>query len=341
MALLYSYGTGSSASADRYSTVDELLTQIPDNTANLIVAQDIRDSVFTLWERISDVSLIAGSAASASAFFQNTDPTPVTVGGIAAGSTFPTPTDMQTMWNLLLYPYVAPGALLTYLGNANRQYGDSLSLTLDWTATKNSDNIISIQVPTSPSTSTTVPGVPVGGWTTTQVGSQAATGTHSLTPAKSQTNVFTMTVNDGTTAVNGTYTLTWKNKIYWGSIDLSSIGNPNLTTNPGSYSLVSTLCTDSAIKTSSIQPNGGSQLSDTKNKTYNGIDGDGDYLIFAWPSNVTNATIPSFTVNGLSNTAFTRVRTNSSFSNEFGFVDEYEVWVSNTIQNSPLNVVIS
>lgn len=332
MPLLYSYGTGSSASADRYSTVDELLTQIPDNTANLIVAQDIRDSVFTLWERIGDVELVAGSAASASAFFQNPDPTPVTVGGIPAGTTFPTPTDMQSMWNQLLYPYVAPGASLTSAASSTRQYGDILTLTLNWTATKNSDTIISITVDGQSQ-------IPTGN---TQIGTKSATGTHSTTPGSSQTNNFSMSVSDGTSTTNASYTLTWRNNIYWGTVDLSSIGNPNLTTNPGSASLVATLCNDSAIKTAGGGGVGtGKQLSSTKSKTYTGIDGGGEHLIFAWPSNVSGALSPSFTVNGLPNTAFTRVRTSSNLSNEYGFVDEYEVWVSNTVQNSPLNIVIS
>ena len=147
MALLYSYGTGGSASADRYDTIDELLGQLPDNTANLIVPQDIRDSVFSLWERVADVEILAGSAASASAFFQNTDPTPVEVGGIPAGTTFPTPTDMQTMWNQLLYPYVAPTLTLTISGNSTREYGNPSglaagSITLNWGVTKNSSSII-------------------------------------------------------------------------------------------------------------------------------------------------------------------------------------------------------
>lgn len=333
MALLYSYGTGGSASADRYSTVDELLTQIPDNTANLIVAQDIRDSVFTLWERIDDVSLIAGSAASASAFFQNPDPTTVNVGGIIAGTSFPTPQTMQEMWDLLLYPYVPPVANLTS-GTTQKRYGDSLSLTLNWSATKNSNDLISIVV-----NGISQPGAP---FITSQSGSQGATGTHSLTPGSSETNTFTMTVNDGTTSINNSHNVTWRNDIYWGTVDLSSIGNPNLTTNPGSASLVGSVCTDSVIKTAGGGGVGtGKELSSTKSKTYTGIDGGGDYLIFAWPSNVAGALSPSFTVNGLPSTAFTRVRTNSNLSNDSGFIDEYEVWISNTLQNSPLNIVIS
>jgi len=338
MSLLYSYGTGSSASADRYSTVDELLSQLPDNTANLIVPQDLRDSVFSLWERVSDVELIAGSAASASSYFQNTDPTPVAVGGIPAGTTFPTPTDMQTMWTQLLYPYVEPTLTLTISGASTREYGNPLglvsnSITLNWGVTRNSSpTITSITVDGDPFAPTN----PAIG--TTQSGTNTATGTHSWVGAlSSETQTFTMVVNDSNPSViNKTVNLTWKNKIYWGSIDFSSAGNPNLTTNPGDVVLITGLCNDAGILGLA-----GSELSSTKNKTYDNIDGAGDYIIFAWPSSVSGSQNPVFTVNGLQSTAFTRVRNNSSFTNVHGFTTNYEVWVSNTLQNSPIDVTIS
>ncbi len=332
-------GTGSyiggSSSADYYYTAPELLTQLPDNTANLIVAKDIRDSVWTLWNRIDDVEIIAGSAASASAYFQNSSPTPITVGGIPSGTTFVTPTDMQTMWNQLLYPYVSPGAAFSP-SSSTRQYGSSLPLTLNWSATKNSNPITTIIVDL---VAQVVTGV-------SQVGAKAATGTHSVTPGVSQINSFTMSVGDGTTSTGATYNLTWMNRRYWGYVDLSSIGNPNLTTNPGSASLVASLCTDSVVRNlTGANANAqafGSELSTSKSKTYTGIDGGGRHLIFAWPSNVSGALTPTFTVNGLPNTAFTKVRTASVFVNQFGFAgSNFEVWVSNTTQASPLNIVIS
>jgi hypothetical protein len=86
-----------------YSTVDEILVQIPDNAQNLIEARDVRDAVYTLWDQIQNVGQIAASAASASAFFQNSDPTTITVGGIPSGSTFPTPKTMQEMYFQMEY----------------------------------------------------------------------------------------------------------------------------------------------------------------------------------------------------------------------------------------------
>lgn len=316
----FSYG---SASAVEYSTVEELLSQLPDNTDNIIVAQDIRDAVYTLWERTSD------SSATASVFFQNANPTPVTVAGIPAGSTFPNPTDMQTMWNSLLYPYVAPSCSLEpdYI----REYGNpngltTNSITLNWSVIKNSESITTINVNGQLIT-------PTGN---SQTGSITVTGTHSLTPGASQINTFSMSVTDGTQTDTDNATITWMNKIYWGSIDLGGI---NLTINPQLITQVALICDDDSIlNLDGAGIGSGSQLSITKNKIYNGINGNGNHLIFAWPSSVEGSDAPIFTVNGLPNTAYTRVRTLSSFTNQFGFTTNYEVWVSNTLQNSPISL---
>lgn len=339
MALVGSYSvTGPSSSITlsyEYSTVDELLVQIPDNSANLITPGDLRDSVYTLWQRIGSVSVIAASAASASSFFQNTDPTTVTVGGITAGTTFPTPVDMQTMWNQLLYPYLAPVGSLTVNGGITlREFGDAnYNVTLNYTNTVLSSSY--------PLVAVTVEGAPK---VSLSSGTHLVTITHSWpSVSTSQTQTFTMLTTDTLpTTVTTTTSINWMNKVYWGSIDLSSIGNPNMTFNPGSASLVATLCTDVVVTSlagANVLP--GYELTTTKNKTYTNINGAGNYLIFAWPSNMSGALSPNFTVNGLPNTAFTRVRTNSSLVNAYGYTIDYEVWVSNTPQNSPLTITIS
>ena len=54
-----------------------------------------------------------------------------------------------------------------------------------------------------------------------------------------------------------------------------------------------------------------------------------NYLFFAWP---TIFGTPVFKINGLSNTAFTKVKSNFAFSNEQGFSGvNYDVWISNTV----------
>lgn len=312
-----------------YSNIDDLLIPLLDNTTNAINAINVRDAVYTLYQYTN--SVVASASATASLDYNRSTPSSYTgnVGGVPSGSTFSG--SVQDVLDRIFYPYVAPSSSLGSL--SNREYGQPLSVALNWSVTKNSNNITSIVVNGTPI-------IPTGN---NQTGTLAASGTHSTTPAVSQTNTFSMTVGDGTSTVSSSTQLTWMNRIFWGSIDLSSIGNPNLTTNPGSASLVATLCTDSVVRNltgASVTP--GSQLSVSKSKSYTNIDGAGEYLIFAWPSNVSGALTPAFSVNGLPNTAFTRVRTNSTFSNQWGFSGtNYEVWVSNTAQNSPLNIIIT
>jgi hypothetical protein len=152
-----------------------------------------------------------------------------------------------------------------------------------------------------------------------------------------------MSVSDGTSTILSSVNLTWYNRIYWGKVDLSSIGSPNLTTNPGLAATVVPLVNDSTVRNlTGANANGqafGSELSATKTRVYNGIDGGGYYLVFAWPSNVAGAYTPTFTVNGLPSTAFTRIRTNSPFNNQYLFSGtNYEVWVSNTAQNAQISL---
>lgn len=76
----------------------------------------------------------------------------------------------------------------------------------------------------------------------------------------------------------------------------------------------------------------GSEFSSSRVKSYDGIDGDGDYLVFAFDASWGT---PIFIINGLPSTAFTKVRENS-FTNASGGSTTIQVWVSNTEQNSPI-----
>ena len=130
--IIGTYGTppgyGGSSSANRYSSIDDLLVQLPDNTANAIAAKDVRDSIFTLWERISDVQTTASQSASASSVYTNLSPSVASnLAGIPAGSTF-SGANMQEMWDKLLYPYVYPYASL--LGGNTREFGSPNTVNL-------------------------------------------------------------------------------------------------------------------------------------------------------------------------------------------------------------------
>lgn len=331
MSILYTYGTGSLYESKRWTDSQDLLDQLQDNNSNLIYANHVRDAVFTLWERLSDVNVIAASAASASSvgmYFQNSNPTLTTVGGIPAGSSFSTPQTIQQMFDALLYPYVAPESSIASL--SNREYGSTSSITLNWTATKKSNPITSIVVDGQIF-------APTGN---TQTGTKIATGSYSIPVPAFTNNSFIITVGDGTANTTNGVTFQWMNKIYWGTINLSSIGNPDLTLNPGSASLINiTSSTVLGLTGAGVSP--GNQLASSKSKTYTNINGAGDYLLFAWPSSVSGSTTPIFTVNGLQSTAFTNVKTAWNFVNTWGFTASYEVWISNTRQNSPLNITIS
>ena len=63
--------SGGSASAYEYTTFPELLAQLPDNSGNLIEAVNVRNSVYTLWEKISNVQTFASQSASASTTYTN------------------------------------------------------------------------------------------------------------------------------------------------------------------------------------------------------------------------------------------------------------------------------
>lgn len=93
------YATGSVIVSERYSAIDCLLYGLQDNSNNLITAKNVRDAVFTLWERISDLEEASG------VLFENPNPVPFRVGGIAEGSTF-SQTNMQDMWDRLLYDQI-------------------------------------------------------------------------------------------------------------------------------------------------------------------------------------------------------------------------------------------
>jgi hypothetical protein len=321
-----------------YSTLDELIAQIPDNTGNEIGASDIRDSVYSLWYRMDGFSSSVAGLTVSSEYVSSTPSTIANaIGGILPGSTFSG--TIQNVLDTMFYPYVLPSPFIT--APSNRQFGQSLSVSVPYSVTKGSQNMSSIIVGGS-----TVPGSP---FTTSQSGTRVISSTHSVSPAgPSQSQTIVITVSDGVNTVTGTTSFFWMNRIYWGSVSIPS--HPNLTTNPGSASLVTIACTDTIIKNlNGSGANGlafGSELSVTKNKTYLGINGSyntsGEYLVFAWPSTVSGAYTPTFRVNGMVNTAFTRVRNNSIFSNDFGFAGTtYEVWVSNTRYFSPVDVSIN
>lgn len=304
--------SGGSASAYEYSTLPELLNQLPDNNANQIDAINVRNSVYTLWERILDVQVVASQSASASSIYTNLNPTPYTVGGIPAGSTFSNQT-MQQMFDALLYPYVAPSASLS--GGFNREYGDSNLLSLSWSVTKHSKSITTI----------VVNGTPVVATGNSQFGTQSATATQNVN------TTFSMTVSDipnGTSTITATTSSTWDNRRYWGTLP---VGHALTTVSglPFSHSNISGLSNEL-----------GSGYTQTRNITTNY-----DYVVFIFPHNSVDFSTnpPHVSIGGFGNNNWIKTRNNVTFTNQFGYTGtKYDVWIfGNTQAPNTFTYVIS
>ena len=331
----YTIGGSSASLSYEYSTLDELLLGLLDNTSGSIKAINVRDAVYTFWERIDGLSAsLAVSGTAATSYYSATPSSNQSaVGGVLTGSTFSG--SIQDVLDRIFYPYVAPVPSISNL--SNREFGAPLAVSLNY----------NVSLGTKPITPTTLVVAGTPKIFPPYSGVHSSTSTHSSVPLNaSQSSSFVISVNDGVNTVTGTQTFYWLNRIYWGRINLTSIGNPNLTESPISVASVAALCTDIFILSlNGAGANGlmyGNELSTTKDKVYEGIDGLGSYLIFAWPSTVTGATTPVFRVNGSVNTAFTNVRTSSPMVNSFGFSGtDYEVWVSNTRYFSPVDIEIS
>ena len=338
MALIGTYSvSGSTVSiSQEFSTVDELLLGLLDNNSGAIDAFNVRDVTFTLWQKIDSFSASLAGSGSASVAYNSPTPSyyPGNVGGIPQGSTFSG--SIQQVLDQIFYPYVQPVPTISPIGSGILEFGSPLNVTLNYNVNLGSKSLIPGTLTVDSVVKTFPP----------YFGSHLTSATHSASPiTASESDIFLISVSDGTNVVTGTQTLYWQNNIYWGKIDLTSIGNPNLTLYPGSASSVASLCTDSAILSlTGAGANGvlyGEEFSVSKSKTYKSINGTGQYLIFAWPSTVPQATSPIFKVNGVINTAFTRVRTSSPFVNSQGFSGtDYEVWVTNTAYHSPVDVEI-
>lgn len=275
--------------------------------------KDLRDSNWTLWNKIEDVQI------SASQSYDRTVPTLISVGGISIGSTFSGL--ISDVLDRMLYPYVIQSNSLT-ASNSYREYGSSLDVELSWTVTKGSSDIEEIIISNN---SIIVTGE-------TQFGVETISSTHSLTPGLIEVNTFTMSSYDGVSNIVKSATINWMSSVYWGTISLSSVGNPDLLLDSSSLTDVSDYIDDSIINSLV-----GSKLSSTMSSTYM-ISANNQYLCFVWPSQFGE---PTFNVNGMNNNAFTKVKSEYAFTNGYGFNGvDYDVWLSNVQYNSSVEVII-
>ena len=355
-----------------YRFISALLDNIPDNTANLIDAKDVRDAVWTLWNRIDDIVVglsssgisIGGSPSatfSADLSYDRTRPSTQIpyVGGVPSGSTFSG--TIQDALDRIFYPYQPPSCSIS--GGGTRLFNGSTVVSLNLTINKNEkpityigltklDGTSVLAVPSAISQNNTIP----ASFTTNGSSvppTQVTYATHSTPPpGLSYTNTYQLAVSDGQSNVSASTQVTWMNYFYWGTLDLSALPsnpNPDLSVRPdgsnsaavgASITQIGSFVTDAVIKASAgtnNRPQALKSLTTSRSLNLSNFAAGDKYLFFAWP---TGFGTPTFTVNNLQNTAFTKVRNNTTFVNENGWNGtNYDVWISNTVYGTATIVV--
>lgn len=220
--------------------------------------------------------------------------------------------------NNLLYPSVPPTTTINSSLATTQEYmadGADLSTDLNWTATRPEACL--------PIASILVDGVYQTLDTAFEEGyTQSGTLSGRALPRNTQTS-YIIEVNSDDKSSSNTVTINWRWKRYWG--EFASTVPPT----DGSFTI-----TDADILALTGAGVGtGSEFATNRQKSYNGIDGDGNYLVFAFKASWGT---PIFKINGLTSTAFTKVR-EDTFVNASGGTDVFQIWVSKSEMNSPIS----
>jgi hypothetical protein len=318
------YNNGNPQSNAESIGLDDMMLRLKDNLANDISGLDVRWSIFSLWEKIDLVE-----NASNVYTYNNLTPSSISVGGIASGTVFATYT-LDQIFNNMFYPYQRPVLSLSVVTNPTRELGSSNIVSLSYSVVKKTDNITSIVVNNSTNLYPLL------------------SNTYSSTIPQNVNATINMVVLSGA-GVSDTInaSVTWMNSMYVFGLSFNSIYD--LTTNPGdttiigayirssmtlaSGNLLTTDFTNANVSSSSIPGGTRTQLKANRLGTYTNIGGGNKMIAFAFP---TSFGAPSFEVNGLVSTSFTKIVTNQAFRNASGYTSTtYDVWVSNIPMNSP------
>ena len=240
-------------------------------------------------------------SAGGNSSYTNLTPTPITVGGIASGSTFNDQT-VQEMFNQLLYPYIAPSISLSASPSTGtvREFGNSVtSVTLNAMTTKHTNDITSVQFFRNGSLTETQPSPIAGG------GLETYTDT---TPVTANGITFTAKVSDGTQTItsNGvSYTFVYP--FYYGvgapgltgtqirstlTLLVKTPSNTTTTTSPNSQVFYLAYPDTSPVLTSILDTNGFETINDYTMRTVSitGLDGTTQtYKVYEY-NNVTTQT---------------------------------------------------
>ena len=247
----------------------------------------------TIWD-------VVGSGAAGSAY-TNSTPTPITVGGIAAGTIFASQT-MEDMFNKLLYPYIAPSLSFSVSPSTGtvREFGDDVAtVTLNATTTKHTNDITLVEFYRGGSLIHTQASPIASGGLETYV---------DTTPVTTNGVTFNAKAGDGTqTTTSGGVGYTFVYPFYYGvgspgltgaqirstlTMLIKSPSNTVTTTSPSSQVFYLAYPNTSPALTSILDTNGFETLSDYTLRTVSitGLDGSAQtYKVYEY-NNVTTQT---------------------------------------------------
>jgi len=316
------YGSpGSATYAVPIVDIGGMLNVLPDNTANQINAQNVRDVVSGLFDLVEGLSQ---SFSNATVSYTNVNPVTVTVGGVTQGFSFNS-VPVQTVFDYLFYPYVPVTYSITATPNQLEFGNTSSSVSLSWSINAKKNNVLSAYInrPTQPQVIISSPPSAFG----------SASGVSSAKPVANTLSTFTFSVSDfnaidsSGSLTSITATVSWTLKRYWGAVSSSH-----------------TLATTS---TASVLYSDISSLSSELNPSYimsKTITANNQYVVFIWPSSngVDLSTLPpKVSILGLSNNDWTKTRSSVSLTNQYGYTASYDVWRFNHLQSNTLQYVIS
>ena len=337
---------GSATFAETLSGIEEMLDVLPNNTANEISAQRMRNVVYTLYQDLQ--------GASFSEFVYTDSNSTVAVGGVPLNTSFAS-MSLFTIFNKLFHKDYGPSStlkffpsstttVLDYKGEGSASYSAALqaagvlnptvaansgfdelvSYQLEWSATKatfglnNAGTITRTPVPTLPQAD----GNPLFRVFVPTVGGSDKTPTTKPKINVFNEYVFNCTDDKGTSAGSPKVSISYGHRFYWGSISLSS---PRELTSLEIRSLIDAGKTTTNLSSGSFITVGFGGTNVAK-ISFVGINGAGNYLCWAFP---TSYGTPKFYVGGFYNTDFTKVNPAFSYRNIYGYEQPYDVWMTN------------
>lgn len=166
--------------------------------------------------------LAAYIAGDTSSYYVNDQAVPDTIGGISAGTTFPSPGySMKEMWDMLLYPYQAPSFTSFSLNRSTpKEIGDGFNDGVFSWSTSNSSNVANNSINISGYNMTTLSNL-------NNDGTEGVTFTSLVTRDSSDSigsriwNIQGTNTNSGT--FSRSYSIRWDWRWYWGTSSNTSL----------------------------------------------------------------------------------------------------------------------